>query len=79
MREEGKIKKLHNKELRNTNSLLEVTRLIKQRRLGWKGHRSNKCIYGNEKCLWNFGRKIESYHFGDLGMYKEGDIKMDLK
>jgi hypothetical protein len=58
---------------------LGVTRLIKQRRMGWKGHRRNKSIYGNEKYLQNFNRKIESDHFGDLGMYNEGNIKMDLK
>jgi hypothetical protein len=47
--------------------------------MGRKEHRRNKCIIGNEKCLQNFGRKIESDHFGDLGIYNEGNIKMDLK
>jgi hypothetical protein len=47
--------------------------------MGWKGHGNNKCIYGNEKCLQNFGHKIESDHFGDLGIYNEDSIKMDLK
>jgi len=53
--------------------------MIKQRRTGWTGHRRNKSINGNEKCLQNFGCKIDSDHFGDLGIHNEGNMKMDLK
>jgi hypothetical protein len=47
--EDGSWRKLHNDELHNLHSSLNIVRVIKSRRMMWAGHD------GEERCLQGFG------------------------
>jgi hypothetical protein len=51
--EDGSWRKLHNDELHNLYSSLNIVRVIKSRRIRWAGHVARV----GEKCLQGFGWK----------------------
>ena len=63
----GEWRRLHNKELNDLYSSLNIVRVIKSRRMRWAGHVARM---GEEREVYrvSVGNRRERYHWGDLGV-----------
>jgi len=63
----GELRRLHNEELNDLYSSLNIVRVIKSRRMRWAGHVP---LMGEERaCIGScWGNRREGDHWGDLGV-----------
>jgi hypothetical protein len=65
---------LHNEELHNLYSPLNIIRVIKSRKVNWVGHG------GDEKCVHNFSWKLATERLPWRSSHRwEDNLKSDLK